>query len=115
MQLLYTIVQKKVDFSKLSKASPEFYNLLRRLLQHDPKKRLGGGEEDAEELKKHPFFKSVNWSDALEKKIEPLYKPDISGHKDTRNIDRAFLNERPVDSPVTSKLIGSQAAKVYFD
>lgn len=45
----------------------------------------------------------------------PVIKPTVEHHKDTRNIDRTFLNEKPVDSPVMSKLTGSQAQKVYFE
>ena len=36
-------------------------SLLRGLLQKDPRKRLGGGNLDAEEIKQHPYFKDVNW------------------------------------------------------
>lgn len=115
MQLLYTIATKKVDFSRLSRATPEFQNLIKRLLTHDPNKRLGGSEEDAEQIKKHAFFKNVNWEDVSNKLVEPVIKPTVEHLKDTRNIDRAFLNEKPVDSPVISKLSGSQAQKVYFD
>jgi len=31
------------------------------LLERDPKKRIGYSEEDAEELKRHPFFGEINW------------------------------------------------------
>lgn len=36
--------------------SPEVADFISRLLVKNPRKRLGGGEEDAEELKRHPFF-----------------------------------------------------------
>ena len=62
MQLLVTIATKRIDLSKLQKASDDFKDLIKRLLYHNPNKRLGGSEEDAEEIKKHPFFKNVNWS-----------------------------------------------------
>jgi hypothetical protein len=32
-------------------------NFILKLLVKDPRKRLGGGKGDAEELKRHPFFK----------------------------------------------------------
>jgi ribosomal protein S6 kinase alpha-5 len=37
--------------------SPEVSDFISKLLVKDPRKRLGGGEEDAEELKRHPFFR----------------------------------------------------------
>ena len=31
--------------------------------------RLGGGETDAEEVKKHVFFESVDWQELYDKKV----------------------------------------------
>lgn len=36
--------------------SPEVSDFISKLLVKDPRKRLGGGEDDAEELKRHRFF-----------------------------------------------------------
>ena len=46
MELLYTIATRKIDYSPVQKlgSSPAFYNLLRKLLQPDPTKRIGGTE-----------------------------------------------------------------------
>jgi len=30
---------------------------------------LGGGEEDAKEITRHPFFACINWQDLVEKKV----------------------------------------------
>jgi len=45
-------------------------SFLRSLLTKDPSKRLGGFKEnmdkdvdDAEEIRAHPFFEGINWSD----------------------------------------------------
>ena len=51
--------------------SPEASDILTKLLQKDPKMRLGGDEKDAEALKQHPFFKSIDW-DKLYKKEFPI-------------------------------------------
>lgn len=37
--------------------SPEVADFITKLLVKDPRQRLGGGEDDADELKRHPFFK----------------------------------------------------------
>jgi serine/threonine protein kinase len=37
--------------------SPEASDFVSKLLVKDPQERLGGGEDDAEELKRHPFFR----------------------------------------------------------
>lgn len=33
------------------------YNILLQLLRRNPERRLGAGEQDAEEVKRHPFFR----------------------------------------------------------
>lgn len=45
--------------------------LIVKLLNRDPNKRLGAGCDDAEEIKKDPFFKGVNWDDVLARKLKP--------------------------------------------
>lgn len=41
--------------------SLEARDLIFKLLNRNPKKRLGAGERDADELKEHQFFKDVDW------------------------------------------------------
>ena len=48
-----------------------------KLLTRDPARRLGSGKDDAEEIKRHPFFKDVNFDDVLNKRIQPPYFPSI--------------------------------------
>ena len=95
------------------------YNLLRKLMHPDPHKRLGGGSadgsSDADELKNHAFFKDVDWEAVAHKAIPAPFKPIVKGERDTSNIDKQFLGERPVDSPVHNKLTFSQQEKVYFE
>ena len=51
--------------------SKEAAELLKRLLERNPNKRLGGCGRDAEEIKEHPYFKDVDWKKVYEKKIKP--------------------------------------------
>lgn len=46
-------------------------------MNRDPIRRLGAGEADAEDIKKHPFFRDVNFDDVYNKKIPPIYFPQI--------------------------------------
>jgi hypothetical protein len=46
-------------------------------LVKDPTKRLGAGRGDADDIKIHPFFRSVNWDDTLHKRIPPPFFPQI--------------------------------------
>jgi hypothetical protein len=40
-------------------------------LQTDPSKRLGSGEEDAEAIKRHPFFANLDWDKVYRKQLSP--------------------------------------------
>jgi serine/threonine protein kinase len=42
--------------------SLEARDLILNLLNRNPKKRLGAGPDDANELKRHAFFKTIDWS-----------------------------------------------------
>ena len=55
--------------------SAEACDLLRRLLHRDPAQRLGSGATDYEELKAHPWFKSVDWVALYERRVEPPFVP----------------------------------------
>ena len=49
--------------------SDELKDLLKLLLNKDPKNRIGVGSK--EEIKKHPFFYDIDWERLYKKKIEP--------------------------------------------
>ena len=46
-------------------------DLLTKLLERDPNKRLGGGLKDAQEIKEHPYFQDVDWDLIYNKKVKP--------------------------------------------
>lgn len=69
--LFELILVEDVKFPKT--LSAEAKALLGGLLIKDPKKRLGGGPEDATEIRIHPFFRGINWQDLLEKKVDALH------------------------------------------
>ncbi len=52
-------------------------NLLKRLLQKDKVARLGSGTGDDEDIKAHPFFRSINWDDLFHKRLEPPFNPGV--------------------------------------
>ncbi|XP_054711276.1 ribosomal protein S6 kinase alpha-5-like [Uloborus diversus] len=79
--------------------SPEVKDFIRRLLVKDPKKRLGGGLSDSEELKQHKFFKTLNWDDLSQKKIQAPIIPAITSELDTSNFADEFTSMIPAYSP----------------
>jgi len=86
-------------------------SILQKLLTRDPSRRLGSGKEDAEELKRQPFFKDVNFDDVLNKRIPPPYFPTINGSADTSNFDKEFTSEQPTLTPVHGQLSSRDQAE----
>ncbi|CAA7261465.1 unnamed protein product [Cyclocybe aegerita] len=86
-------------------------SILQKLLTRDPARRLGSGKEDAEEIKRQPFFKDVNWDDVLNKRIPPPYFPTINGSADTSNFDEEFTREQPTLTPVHGQLSSRDQAE----
>ncbi|KAK9457255.1 hypothetical protein V1511DRAFT_508698 [Dipodascopsis uninucleata] len=79
-------------------------SILQQLLIRDPKRRLGGGPDDALEVMAHPYFENINWDDIYEKRLTPPYVPTIDSPTDTRNFDQEFTREVPVLTPVSTVL-----------
>ncbi|BES89743.1 Protein kinase C terminal domain [Nesidiocoris tenuis] len=79
--------------------SPEVSDFISKLLIKNPRERLGGGVEDAEELKRHAFFKGLNWTDLAGKAVPAPFVPKISGELDVSNFSEEFTKMAPTDSP----------------
>ena len=57
-------------------------DLITKLLERDPKKRMGSKDDDFKEIQKHAFFKSIDWQKLYNKEIEAPYKPSVKGYVD---------------------------------
>ena len=79
------------------------------LLNRDQSKRSGNGSNDASDIMSHPFFRDVDWEALRNRQVPAPYKPTVSSAHDTRNIDKMFTNEKPVETP--EQTIGNTFAK----
>lgn len=92
-----SIVNDEVRYPRF--LSTEAISIMRRLLRRSPERRLGAGERDAEEVKKHLFFRNMDWNGLLAKKVKPPFVPTIQGANDVSNFDDEFTSEAPVLTP----------------
>lgn len=97
---------------------PKFFSrraidICMKLLDRDPKRRLGAGPGDAEEIKKHPFFSEINWEDVLEKKIKPEWIPPIKDETDTSNFDKEFTTQPTAVSYEDPDLVPEDAQNAF--
>jgi serine/threonine protein kinase len=76
-------------------------DFISKLLVKDPRKRLGGGKDDAEELKRHPFLKGMNWSALAQKKTLAPFSPINTNELDDSNSPEEFAQKIPIHSPAT--------------
>ncbi|XP_017703799.1 PREDICTED: serine/threonine-protein kinase N3 isoform X6 [Rhinopithecus bieti] len=73
--------------------------LIQKLLQKCPEKRLGAGEQDAEEIKVQPFFRTTNWQALLARTIQPPFVPTLCGPADLRYFEGEFTGLPPALTP----------------
>ena len=68
-QIFFNIENSELSIPQF--VSKDAANLLRKLLEKNPLKRIGSSDKDAEEIKEDPYFKDINWDDVYNKKNEP--------------------------------------------
>lgn len=73
-------------------------DLLTKLFNKDPTKRLGSGERDAEEIMEHPWFAKIDWAALESGTLKPIFKPRRLGDTDTTNFDNEFTAQPVGDS-----------------
>ena len=65
--------QKQINFPPA--LSLQCRDLVRKLLNKDPSKRLGSGDGDIQDIKKHPFFSDLDWDKLYKKELRPPFLP----------------------------------------
>ena len=103
VEKMYELITKaELRFPKKFKVSDEAKDFLCKLLVKDQKERFGvnGGFD---EIKKHPFFKDIDFKALEEKKIPAPFKPVLEDSYDVRNFDEEFTSEDLVSSEIPEK------------
>ncbi|KAL5813978.1 hypothetical protein ACOSQ3_024760 [Xanthoceras sorbifolium] len=108
-KLQQRIINEKVKLPPY--LSSEAHSLLKGLLQKDPSKRLGSGPSGGDDIKRHKWFRSINWKKLEARELQPKFKPDVSGKDCTANFDRCWTtmpaDDSPAPTPTSDKLRGS--------
>uniref|UniRef100_A0ACB8EPL3 Serine/threonine-protein kinase N2 n=2 Tax=Sphaerodactylus townsendi TaxID=933632 RepID=A0ACB8EPL3_9SAUR len=106
------IVNYKVIYPQF--LSTEAISIMKGLLRRNPDLRLGAGEEDAEDVKKHHFFRLIDWNALLARKVTPPFVPVIKGREDVSNFDVEFTSETPILTPPLKPRILSEEEQEMF-
>lgn len=81
------------------------------MLERDPAKRLG--RNGVHEIKEHPFFRAINWTELAAGIVSPTWKPPVHGDDDTANFDETFTSMAAVDSVSTPGAVGPSVQKQF--
>eukprot|EP01104_Vermistella_antarctica_P015688 TRINITY_DN5203_c0_g1_i1.p1 TRINITY_DN5203_c0_g1~~TRINITY_DN5203_c0_g1_i1.p1 ORF type:complete len:554 (-),score=146.43 TRINITY_DN5203_c0_g1_i1:259-1920(-) len=97
------ILQDKIKVPAFLSSSVK--SLLSKLLIKNPDKRLGSkASGGVAALKKHSFFKSINWNKMLAMDVQPPFRPEVSrGKRDTSNFDLLPLSSSHLDEGFISR------------
>ena len=87
-------VQEKIVKAKLSLPyflGPDARDLLTRLLRKEPRKRLGGNmPRDMQTLKRHRFFRKIDWKRLEKRELEPPIRPLVTDPALAENFSQEF-------------------------
>ena len=67
-------------------------DLMSKLMEKDPTKRLGTGEKGWEDVKAHPYFDGIDWEEAKKKNLIPPFVPKIKNELDVKYFDNDFTD-----------------------
>lgn len=108
------IVKQKLTMPYFMSADAK--DLLTRLLRKEPAKRLGANmPRDLEVMKKHRFFRKIDWRKLLAREMTPPIQPFITDPELAENFDPSFteLSLSPLVSPGES--FGGREARMEGD
>jgi len=94
--------------------SAKSINFIKKLLIRNPKQRLGYGEGGLSDIQQHSWWEDLNWSDLLELKVDPPYKPPVESVTDISCFSREFTEESPQDTFVERVSIPPEDAFTNF-
>ncbi|KAE8709789.1 Serine/threonine-protein kinase AtPK2/AtPK19 [Hibiscus syriacus] len=100
------IIKGKIKLPKF--LSSEAHSILKGLLQKEASKRLG-----SEEVKRHKWFKSINWRKLEGREIRPSFLPKVAGNHCVANFEECWTSMPVTDSPVASPTFGENPFKGY--
>ncbi|XP_067670104.1 cAMP-dependent protein kinase catalytic subunit PRKX-like [Haliotis asinina] len=94
------ILAGKIEWSKA--LDPVAKDLIKKLLVHDRTRRLGNMKFGAEDVKRHRWFKGINWDDVFNRKLKPPIVPKLAYSGDTTNFDD-YSDDNWQDAPAVDQ------------
>ncbi|EEB11133.1 cAMP-dependent protein kinase catalytic subunit, putative [Pediculus humanus corporis] len=89
---------------------PVAKDLIKKLLVHDRTKRLGNMKNGAEDVKRHRWFKEIDWTEVYYKQLKPPILPHVKYDGDTRNFE-----DYPESDWKSKPSVGESELKLFED
>ncbi|KAJ8928569.1 hypothetical protein NQ314_018854, partial [Rhamnusium bicolor] len=89
---------------------PVAKDLIKKLLVQDRTKRLGNMKSGAEDVKRHRWFKGIDWQDVAMRKLNPPVVPKIMYDGDASNFD-----DYPESDWKSSRTLEDSELKLFED
>lgn len=86
MQLMEKICSGKFKFPM--SFNVDLKNLVENILQTDTSKRFGNLKNGVDDIKKHDWFKTINWMAIYNRTVQPPHVPKVSGPGDYSQFDK---------------------------
>jgi serine/threonine protein kinase len=80
------ILQGKLEFPRHFETHAR--DLIRKLLTADRTKRIGNLKNGAEDIKKHKWYRGLNWAALYNKQMDAYIVPEVSSNDDTSQYDK---------------------------
>lgn len=111
-QLFNNIMEKPVHYPR--GLSEQARKIIQGFLTKHPSRRLGCHPDTGEsDIKRHIFFKSIDWDKLTKRQIKPPYKPKIKSKKSASNFDPEFTKEPCRLSPVDPNVVAAIEPEVF--
>ncbi|KAI8093540.1 putative camp-dependent protein kinase [Halteromyces radiatus] len=96
--LKQAILNEQLEFPDDPPVSPEAIQVIKGLLTRDVSQRLGVGDQGFQDLKSHPWFKTIQWQRLEAKQVEPPFIPDDkrANFDPTHELEEILLEDNPL-------------------
>ncbi|CAO3651006.1 unnamed protein product [Mucor hiemalis] len=113
--------KKTIDSILTKKISMPYYmtadakDILSKLLRKNPNARLGAKPKRADAIRKHRFFRSIDWAALERREITPPIVPIVTDPESAENFDPLFTTEGLVGSPTNDQLAQAEANSHFLN
>eukprot|EP00946_MAST-07B_sp_MAST-7B-sp1_P002300 g2300.t1 len=87
--------------------TPDAQSLLRALLCRNPRQRLGATQDGVDQIRKHEFFRGIDWKALVKRQISAPWKPQAETSQDAEKMSLIYFDKVFTRLPINSE--GSHA------